>query len=152
MDLKGNTCLHIALRENTSARFQKDLTRALVLMIEAGADIRAVNKAGKSVVDQAIGTWGAWSDAMASCGFDANGLRKLIEERSSTAVQSDQNSTTTVIRRACRTTAAEGDPGLDWSVLEVPDASAMQSIYSTESIICQSELAVGTYGWETQIW
>jgi hypothetical protein len=77
-DPLGNTCLHIVmdgngcLIEKTRLEFQTELKDILMLMITAGADVRAINDNGHTVSDiaHAFGHCQIWAEVLEACGYD----------------------------------------------------------------------------------
>ena len=84
--MDGQTCLHI-LFKRTSKVWK---TEALVLLLNSGADVHAIDYYGNSVSDTAKeeGMVDIWEDALIKCGYDPGEVqRSRASQAASTAVE-----------------------------------------------------------------
>jgi hypothetical protein len=82
-DRAGSTCLHYALADFHTVEFKIEQHRiSLVLLVDAGADIHAVDSMQESVSEVAIrcGTWGLWQEVLRMCGKDLEKIYVALRE------------------------------------------------------------------------
>ena len=79
-DHDGYTCLHLAFKGYCT---RERLEESLSLLVEAGADIHAVDKDNRSVSEYAyrLVHWNIWEDMLRDCGKDINQVRAEIREK-----------------------------------------------------------------------
>lgn len=86
-DPLGRTCLHFVLTSGFGRRYSDSFLRrmndSLILLVEAGANIHAVDKDNCSVSEYAIkrGRWDIWEAVLRNCGKDVHQVRAEMREK-----------------------------------------------------------------------
>ena len=86
-DHREETCLHLAFEGSPGRRsknpFHGNLQASLILLVEAGADIHAVDKHDRSVSRNAIHDrhWNIWEAVLRDCGKDISRFRFEMREK-----------------------------------------------------------------------